>query len=240
MRAATMKPSTSCGGGNAVALLGEAPQLATYLASLKAQEVAVVVEERLDDRSVALVRQLRRPIVILGNGIGSDTKTLVALSELRSAGAIIVIAHERFEEFQAVASNHLLPWADTAWFVPEIYRLFGVTASARIHSARTMLAATNIGREWLARALVVCPCKANIAARTLGMSRTGLDRRMTYYGHTWHALCDQLTREVYTHLARLGNTKQQAIAEELECRTATELSRRLSRLGISKRQHERG
>ena len=71
-----MTLTTKHGRCDAVAQLGEAPQLASYLASLKAQEVAVVVEEVLDDRSLALVRQLRRAIVILGEGISSSTKTV--------------------------------------------------------------------------------------------------------------------------------------------------------------------
>lgn len=234
-----MKPARDFGRCEAVALVGEAPQLATYLASLRAQQVPVVVEERLDDRTVAILRKLRSPVVILGDGIRGDTGTLVALCEIRAGRATFVTVRERFDELRTVASNHLLPWPDVAWFVPAIYRRFDATAEGRIHVARSMLQIAK-GREWFAKALMTCPCKTKIAARKLGLSRAGLDRRMVQSGITWHALGDRLTLDVHTHLASSGDAKKRLVAEELNCSSTTELSRRLRRIELAQRSHDSG
>ncbi len=237
-----MMPRTHGGRGEAMVLVGDAPMLVTYLAQLRAEGVTVVVEGGLDERTCSAIQKIRRPIVILGDGVSSGTKILVALRELRLTGATLLAGPERFEEFRTVAVDSHLSWADVAWVVPETYRLFNATAEGRVHFARNILTG-DIEREWLARACLVCPNRTDVAARALGLSRASLDRRMSAYGMTWHSLSERLTREVCIHHAARGDSKLSAMSSELGCSSATELSRRLKRtmekVGARRRLHDR-
>ncbi len=225
-----LKPPLTSERERTVVMLGEAPNLSSYFADLRARGLPIEFASHVDDRTVARLRLHRRAVVIVGVAMSLGTLEQTALIQLRQAGAVLVSAAPGVDHVGDIPVVPLLPWPNVAWFVVETYRRFCASADGRIVFARERLA-RNDGREWLAEALMVCPNAIDDSASLLGLSGPSLSRRMRRYGVTWHTLCDRLVLNVCVYQSRMSAVKASAMAEELGFLTASAMSRRLRRLG---------
>ena len=153
--------------GGAVALLGGASTVLSYLARLTAHQTAVEFATGPSDRVSALVRQHRHTVIILGDDYSPTMRDRVALVELRNAGAVVLSTGLSRVGLSDVATDALFPTEDLAWFVPETYRTYPAMACARVQFSRSEIdSADPVYRAWLAQALMLCPRKMKDAART--------------------------------------------------------------------------
>ena len=224
-----MKLQTQLDRDTAVVVLGHAPMLSPYFASLKDRGIEVEFHELIDERLIGIGRSHRRTIVVVGGGIDTGTKQQTILLQLQRRGCILVSADASVECIGGVALAPVLPWDDVAWFTVETHRRFAITAEGRVHFARRALN-METGREWFASALMLCPCTIDHGALSLGMSERGIARRMRQFGMTWHTLCDRLVLDVSAYRTREGRAKEAAAAIELGCASESALSRRLKRV----------
>ena len=80
-----MKLKTVPDRDSAVVVVGQAPMLSLYFASLKDRGIAVEFSEQIEERLLAIVRSHRRTVVVVGGEIDIGTKQLPILSQLQQA-----------------------------------------------------------------------------------------------------------------------------------------------------------
>jgi hypothetical protein len=219
-----------------VVVIGQAHSLASYLA-LARNRIRVEHYDYVPTHLTSDLRSYHRPIVIIGALPEMTTNLVVTLHAIRAAGATLLSVEHSPTEFGGSVSAKVFSWVDVAWFVPETFLRYPVTAESRVTFAEGVLAEVPAHeRDWFACALMACPEKSASVSKALSVSRSTFNRRMAYFGETWHALSDRMVIHVCTLNAQKRDVKARAVASELAGMSDSQLSRRLGRLGTSWRE----